>query len=1258
MLITSSDHTESHFGTGFVIYNDERHTYLVTCAHVIREVGGPEKVEISGMQAKVIALGPEDGADIAVVRIERHFARETLPLYETSAIGKPFRTAGFQSDGRQHLIRELHGQLGEQVGIQQRRQQERIKAWDLEVTDKFTLQPGYSGSPVVNEDDHVIGIVNTRRGEGKTGVAISVEALRSIWQEMPASLFKQDNKHRRFQKVPATFPYLVQGNIHRPPLLLKSRPHNDSFAAMTSVFFQRVNKSSPFSIQQPQNRTVDTILSEWLATAQSENPLLFFFDFTADIAFALSEIAKQLPESLWIDGSSFYDRALATWKEHEEHALQIEDWPTTMFLVDFSSLTLTHIAEQLSTPSSDAEPTPLIKKLSTFLRWAKSKQHHVVVAIPKYILTDTDFVILQQQTDALFLPERLFAAAYAERVTLCEQLLNSPLHFPDILHPLVSANSSTLPIVIAHYFRDVARIRVAPEKDEQKAIAILLDLAHYLMRDGFYEIAFRIEQYCVTRKVIQQSIHLHVDIFLYADNEKDRMVGSLPTAADLPFVLQHGALTGDTGSGKTTALHQIEHHWALPRLETMGKSIDTYLPIYVPLLPASPFDLQQQIERALSSDLFTRIDVGPKRYPLECHTLVAGLKSFFAFQKIFSSPLLLLLDNADVLTVLDQAQLQDDIDKLGTSSRQIDILVAFREGAMTPLRHRHSAQLQPLDEDQVNEFLAKRRGDKKIHSLLYQIARPISSYIRNPLLLGMICDLGLAFNDMYTVSLHDLLERYVHRARSQLQPGYAQRIIDEWLPDIARHDLLESWSAQVAKVRNVPELILLASKVGLLANNAGNGNVLAFQFVYLRDYFLARYIAHDIQQRGVEPSLTAFFHDMQRCSLPPFRWETVFKILIKQLQKKDVSAFIDFLSLSMQAPQLAQRCLLELGPDMFGLPRRPASALVQSIEDWNIPLEKRIEAAHVLGNLDPRIPDIGRLLSALVKIEPSEFMPGFGIAKYPVTNKEFARFLQDQGYQTKAYWTERGWDWLQRTKTLYPRYWGHGQLNRPNYPVVGVNFFEAKAYCMWLSQCLGVQCDLPSVTQWDRAAHGSERSFELLLALYRETLRKGSVPDKHVIQRQIAQQNAKKVASMQRHKAAEIVEEQKELDSQVESLLINELISIADKALKDYQGQIGSMLPIPIGMHPSNSIGCHDFYGNVWEWTNTVFSHVANYVENVLTTTAVYPGESAFVKGGAPGVANSAIWTLLGGWFDPFVRFHKLGFRIVSVANSERLIHG
>src|ERR1700730_1741453 len=141
VLITSSDRNKSQFGTGFVIYKEGDSTYLLTCTHVVRDVGGPEKIEIAGTQATVIAAGPEEGADLAVLCLARRLDIPPLPLYAASKKGQPFSTTGFQLDGKRFLIRELSGTLGKHVWVQPREQADRISAWDLEITDKDLLQP-------------------------------------------------------------------------------------------------------------------------------------------------------------------------------------------------------------------------------------------------------------------------------------------------------------------------------------------------------------------------------------------------------------------------------------------------------------------------------------------------------------------------------------------------------------------------------------------------------------------------------------------------------------------------------------------------------------------------------------------------------------------------------------------------------------------------------------------------------------------------------------------------------------------------------------------------------------------------------------------------------------------------------------------------------------------------------------------------------------------------------------------------------------
>jgi formylglycine-generating enzyme required for sulfatase activity len=45
-------------------------------------------------------------------------------------------------------------------------------------------------------------------------------------------------------------------------------------------------------------------------------------------------------------------------------------------------------------------------------------------------------------------------------------------------------------------------------------------------------------------------------------------------------------------------------------------------------------------------------------------------------------------------------------------------------------------------------------------------------------------------------------------------------------------------------------------------------------------------------------------------------------------------------------------------------------------------------------------------------------------------------------------------------------------LNNPNQPVVGVGWYEAEAFCQWLTAIFGRQYRLPTEVEWERLARG------------------------------------------------------------------------------------------------------------------------------------------------------------------------------------------
>ncbi|MCC7162291.1 MAG: SUMF1/EgtB/PvdO family nonheme iron enzyme [Anaerolineae bacterium] len=165
-------------------------------------------------------------------------------------------------------------------------------------------------------------------------------------------------------------------------------------------------------------------------------------------------------------------------------------------------------------------------------------------------------------------------------------------------------------------------------------------------------------------------------------------------------------------------------------------------------------------------------------------------------------------------------------------------------------------------------------------------------------------------------------------------------------------------------------------------------------------------------------------------------------------------------------------------------------------------------------------------------------IPAFEIGRYPVTNAEFACFIKADGYKQDKYWETdlakrwlQGedvtggqfgawldeWRWMQDTfdwkerhersgnyspdeiKTLeyiaslsedelrrvvtsqlgqksreHPHYWDDAQYNNASQPVVGITWFEARAYCAWLTEMTGKWYRLPTEAEWEAAARGKQ----------------------------------------------------------------------------------------------------------------------------------------------------------------------------------------
>ena len=83
-------------------------------------------------------------------------------------------------------------------------------------------------------------------------------------------------------------------------------------------------------------------------------------------------------------------------------------------------------------------------------------------------------------------------------------------------------------------------------------------------------------------------------------------------------------------------------------------------------------------------------------------------------------------------------------------------------------------------------------------------------------------------------------------------------------------------------------------------------------------------------------------------------------------------------------------------------------------------------------------------------------LEAYRIGRYPVSNKEFASFVQDSGKVIQ----ELGWVGLAPPPEL------------ESMPVTGVNWYLAQEYCVWLSRKTGRNYVLPNEAEWEKAARG------------------------------------------------------------------------------------------------------------------------------------------------------------------------------------------
>jgi len=160
--------------------------------------------------------------------------------------------------------------------------------------------------------------------------------------------------------------------------------------------------------------------------------------------------------------------------------------------------------------------------------------------------------------------------------------------------------------------------------------------------------------------------------------------------------------------------------------------------------------------------------------------------------------------------------------------------------------------------------------------------------------------------------------------------------------------------------------------------------------------------------------------------------------------------------------------------------------LTQTMQNPTLPPTQRLEAGKLLADLDIDPPD----LDAFVTI------PGqpFRIGKYPVTNRQFGRFIEAGGYQNDEWWQdeygrdyrdESGRDYQDEDKWDEPYLIHDSRYNWCSQLIVSMSWYEANAYCKWLTNNLRSKQEisknemvrLPTQSEWTAAAHSYEADY-------------------------------------------------------------------------------------------------------------------------------------------------------------------------------------
>ena len=331
-------------------------------------------------------------------------------------------------------------------------------------------------------------------------------------------------------------------------------------------------------------------------------------------------------------------------------------------------------------------------------------------------------------------------------------------------------------------------------------------------------------------------------------------------------------------------------------------------------------------------------------------------------------------------------------------------------------------------------------------------------------------------------------------------------------PGGAANEIQISMEAALDQIEYEKPRDIIKAGISLNILDLNNKDEIKYFHQLLQEYFAARRLA-----AAPKPELA---HQEWRCELVEPRYEEVIEgkpswepvttlrqsgweetVVTAAPMADDPASFIR--NLIPHHLPLAARCagsaeLVKLDEQQQeALRRELRDKLLRRMRDPEADLRARLAAGEALGELghpefERHSGKFGDFLLPPFESVPAGTYPfgkenqpvelgGFQMGRYPVTNAEFACFIEAGGYRDLQWWdTNAALKWLNRTNTQGPKHWNNTRFNNPAQPVVGVTWYEARAYCNWLRASLASWrgedwiIRLPTEPEFEAAARGLE----------------------------------------------------------------------------------------------------------------------------------------------------------------------------------------